>query len=350
MSEYARRRAALGALMVLALGLLAPEPAQAHPVRLGLLSIDEGDAGVVDLRLHLSGTEREPTGGLRVLPTSCRATTTPEHIALRVGSELRQRFHCPGGLAGARLGVDELPRGGVQVLLRYSLHGELAFEALLDDTAPTRVLPTQPTTVGVFGRYLRLGVEHILTGFDHLLFVLGLLLLVDGRRRLLLTITSFTVGHSVTLALATLGLLSVPARATEAAIALSILLLAVELTHPRAGASAPAPARPLTLTRRWPWLVAALFGLLHGLGFAGALREIGLPSSAVPAALFAFNLGVELGQLAFVATILGLGAALSRLPQLARFRLTLTRWALPYVLGVAASYLLCARVASFFSA
>jgi len=252
----------------------------------------------------------------------------------------------PGGLAGARVGVAELPRGGVQVLLRYQRQGALAFEAMLDDTVPTRTLPTEVTKSAVFSRYVELGVRHILSGFDHLLFVLGLLLLVKGRRRLLGTITSFTLGHSITLALATLGLVHVPARATEATIALSILLLAVELTR-RPSATGDATPRE-SLTRRFPWLVAALFGLLHGLGFAGALSEIGLPAGAVPQALFAFNVGVELGQLVFVVAALSLGALLARAPRLAAHRTRTVGVALPYVLGVSASYLLIQRVASFF--
>ena len=221
------RRTRLALPLLVALVLLAPGRAAAHPVRLGLLSLDEGADGSVAMRLHLSGTEREPTGGRPLLPARCHATSPPQRVDLAVGRELRQRFRCEGGLAGTEVGVDELPRGGVQVLLRYQRAGTLVYEAVLDDGASTRVLPREVQGAGVFARYIRLGVVHILTGFDHLLFVLGLLLLVHSLRRLLATITSFTLGHSVTLALATLGFLHVPQRATEAAIALSILLLAV---------------------------------------------------------------------------------------------------------------------------
>jgi len=143
--------------------------------------------------------------------------------------------------------------------------------------------------------YAALGVEHILTGPDHLLFVLGLVLLVAGTRRLLATVTAFTVGHSVTLSLAVLGFARVPPGPTEVLIALSVYALAVELAR---------DARRPTLMRRLPWLVAAGFGLLHGLGFAGALRQAGLPAGDVPLALAAFNAGVELGQLLFIAAVL----------------------------------------------
>ena len=141
------------------------------------------------------------------------------------------------------------------------------------------------------------GVEHILFGLDHLLFVLALILLAPSRRVLLWTITAFTLAHSVTLALATLGVVRVPGPPVEAMIALSILLLAGEIAHLERG-------RP-SLTARWPWLVAFSFGLLHGFGFAGALTAVGLPQGDIPLALFAFNAGVELGQLVFIAAVLG---------------------------------------------
>jgi hydrogenase/urease accessory protein HupE len=149
----------------------------------------------------------------------------------------------------------------------------------------------------VLRRYGGLGVEHILTGADHLAFVLGLLLLVRGWWRLVETISAFTLAHTLTLGLAVLGLVRVPPAPVEAMIALSIVLVAVEVL-------APPDAAP-TLAHRAPWLVAFLFGLMHGLGFAGALADLGLPPDHVPAALLAFNGGVEVGQLAFVAAMLG---------------------------------------------
>ena len=140
------------------------------------------------------------------------------------------------------------------------------------------------------------GIEHILLGFDHLLFVLALILIVRSLRVLLITITAFTIAHSITLALATLGVVHVPGPPVEAMIALSILLLACEILRVRRGEESS--------TARWPWLVAFAFGLLHGFGFAGALTELGLPQGDIPLALFAFNVGVELGQLAFIASVM----------------------------------------------
>ena len=144
--------------------------------------------------------------------------------------------------------------------------------------------------------YTVLGVDHILSGFDHLTFVLALLLIVSGARRLLITVTSFTLAHSITLAAATLGVLWVPGPPVEAVIALSILFLASELVKVNRGLP--------SLTARYPWVVAFTFGLLHGFGFAGALAEVGLPQHEVPLALLMFNVGVELGQLLFIAVIL----------------------------------------------
>jgi hydrogenase/urease accessory protein HupE len=147
-------------------------------------------------------------------------------------------------------------------------------------------------------RYVSMGMEHILLGFDHLLFVLGLLLLVPRLGALVKTITAFTIAHSLTLAAAVLGLVPVDSGPVEAAIALSIVLLAREIVVKRRGAQ--------HLVHRSPWLVAFVFGSLHGLGFAGAIGEIGLRSDDIPAALLFFNIGVEAGQLAFVAATLAL--------------------------------------------
>jgi hydrogenase/urease accessory protein HupE len=196
------------------------------------------------------------------------------------------------------------------------------------------------STIPAIG-FLRLGVEHILGGIDHLLFVLCLVLLVDGAKRLLATITAFTLAHSVTLALATLGLVRVPSRPVEASIALSIVLLAVELVRRFRGEEG-------TTVRR-PWLVSFLFGLLHGLGFAGALSEIGLPAGDIPLALFLFNVGVELGQIAFVAVVLGVLAIGRRLIRRGAF--ALPRWAplVPaYGIGCVSAAWLFERVAAMF--
>src|SRR4029450_1161599 len=173
---------------------------------------------------------------------------------------------------------------------------------------------------------------------DHLLFVLALLIIVRGGRRILLTITAFTVAHSITLVAATLGWLALPGAPVEATIALGIPFLAREIAMSRRAHAG--------LTQRMPWLVAFVFGLLHGLGFAGALAEIGLPQQAIPLALLCFNGGVEIGQLAFVAIVLGLGFALRGV--LAPRREWL-RWTAPYAIGGMACLWMVQRIAAFWA-
>jgi hydrogenase/urease accessory protein HupE len=184
--------------------------------------------------------------------------------------------------------------------------------------------------------YTLLGMDHILSGFDHLTFVLALLLIVSGARRLLITITSFTLAHSITLAAATLGVLWVPGAPVEATIALSILFLASELVKVNRG-------QP-SLTASYPWIVAFVFGLLHGFGFAGALGDIGLPQNEIPLALLMFNIGVELGQLLFVAFILAIVMILNRLR---REWPAWTRQIPAYGIGGIAAFWLIERIAGF---
>jgi hydrogenase/urease accessory protein HupE len=184
--------------------------------------------------------------------------------------------------------------------------------------------------------YTVLGIDHILSGFDHLTFVLARLLIVSGARRLLITVTSFTLAHSITLAAATLGVMWVPGPPVEATIALSILFLASELVKVNRGES--------SLTARSPWIVAFVFGLLHGFGFAGALSDVGLPQNEVPLALLMFNVGVEIGQLLFIAFSLVVIQALGKL------RREWPAWAqqVPaYTVGGIAAFWLIERIAGF---
>jgi len=188
----------------------------------------------------------------------------------------------------------------------------------------------------VAGDYTVLGVDHILSGYDHLTFVLALLLIVSGARRLLITVTSFTLAHSITLAAATLGVMWVPGPPVEATISLSILFLASELVKVNRGQA--------SLTARYPWIVAFVFGLLHGFGFAGALNDIGLPQNEIALALLMFNVGVELGQLLFIAAILVLVTALRKV------RIEWPAWArqLPaYGIGGIAAFWFIERVSGF---
>ena len=188
----------------------------------------------------------------------------------------------------------------------------------------------------IAGDYTLLGIDHILSGFDHLTFVLALLLIVSGMKRLLITVTSFTIAHSITLAAATLGVMWVPGAPVEATIALSILFLAGELVKVNRGLP--------SLTAQYPWTVAFVFGLLHGFGFAGALNDIGLPQHEVPMALLTFNVGVELGQLLFIAAVMSL------LIVIRKIRIELPQWThqLPaYSIGGIAAFWFFERLAGF---
>jgi hydrogenase/urease accessory protein HupE len=250
---------------------------------------------------------------------------------------------CPGGLAGGEIRIEGLEATRTDVLVRYDLgDGQPPTATRLTAASPAFTVPEAQGALAVFGSYFALGVDHILKGIDHLLFVLMLLLLIRDWRTLLGAVTAFTVAHSLSLAAASLGWIVVPAPPVEAIVALSIAFLAAELLHP--------PADEKRLTERYPWAVAFAFGLLHGLGFARALLEIGLPAGDVPLALLAFNLGVEAGQILFIAVVLALGAALARLYPSVRAAIapgSAGLRAVAYGVGTLAAFWVIDRVAGF---
>jgi hydrogenase/urease accessory protein HupE len=262
-----------------------------------------------------------------LLPDAWRAVTARATERLP-GAEVQRWTVAVDALPGARIGIHGLDVTVADVLVRVAtLDGRVASRVLRPGAASITV----EASAGAAG-YLRLGVEHILLGVDHLLFVLALVLIVGDVRGLVKTITAFTVAHSITLALATLGFVRVPPAPVEAVIALSIVLLARELVS-RSG-----------WTARRSWVVAFGFGLLHGFGFAGALREVGLPPRDIPAALMLFNVGVELGQLAFVGVVLAAIAAVRRVAVPAGPAL---RRVPAYGIGTVAAYWLIQRIAGF---
>jgi hydrogenase/urease accessory protein HupE len=241
-------------------------------------------------------------------------------------------------LEGTTIAIDGLRASSADVLVRV---------ARLDGTEQVvRLLPAEtsfvvraaPGAYEVALTYLRLGIQHILTGADHLLFVLALLLIVRAGKRLVWTISAFTLAHSITLACATLGWVQLPGPPVEASIALSIVFLAREIVMSARGEAG--------LTERFPWLIAFLFGLLHGLGFARALTEVGLPQAAIPLALVCFNFGVECGQLLFVAAVLICVASLRRFRPASG---AVTRMATTYAIGSVAAYWVIERVSGFWS-
>ncbi len=297
-------------LMALLVPITTATLAGAHALSPALLVLRELGGGPVDVTwkiplIRITGTELRP-----ILPPTCAVTGGPPTTTEDTESLTTQwRVDCGrAGLVGTRIGVEGLAAAKTDALLRLELADGRSIDTVLRASDAGLVVPARASRLDVVGDYVGLGVEHIVTGYDHLLFVFGLLLLAAGWRRLVATITAFTLGHSVTLTLAVLDVARVPAAPVEVAIAFSIFVLAVELARP-SGGSSPATAQP-SLMRRRPWLMALGFGFLHGLGFAGVLREVGLPPEAIPTALFGFNVGIELGQLAFVAAMVALGAFL----------------------------------------
>ena len=326
-------------LLMLVFGLAAnlPEVACGHEVRPGYLELRQTEAETWSVLWKVPAQ-----GDMRLsihprFPENCALAGEP--VALQAAGAYTERtaIACKGGLVRRAIGIDGLSATMTDVLVRSVRADDSVQVARLTPSAPAFVFEATPGSLQVARAYTLLGVEHILGGVDHLLFVLGLLLIVRNKWVLVKTITAFTVAHSVTLAAATLGWVHVPQPPVEAVIALSILFLASELTKQRHGHAG--------LMERYPWIVAFTFGLLHGFGFAGALREVGLPESDIPLALLTFNVGVELGQLMFVAAILLALAALrsfvSRLPAWAH--------AIPaYGIGAMAAFWWLQRMAPLF--
>ena len=328
-------RWAAGLAALLALVTLAPS-AYAHEVRPALLQIVETGPGDYDV------TWKQPTVGdmaVHLVPhLSGGALEKPPASADAEPGFLIKTWRVKGAapLEGQTASVEGLPLSVTDVLLRITTTNGKQIDTVLRPAAPTQVLKlAAPQGIEVPG-YLRLGVEHILTGFDHLLFVLGLLLLTGPNMRVVKAISAFTVAHSITLALAALGYVHFPSAVIEALVALSIVFVACEL--------APG-SRADTLTKQYPWLIAFTFGLLHGLAFAGALSQIGLPPKATPLALFLFNVGVELGQLMFIAVAIAAMKAYALARERCRWRETAWAQAAPaYAIGGLASYWLIERV------
>jgi len=323
------RRAARGlAGAALAGGIaLAAGPATAHRLAPSLLSVEESADGAIAVSFKMA--RQQPTGAeiAPELPERCAPVERPRVETDEQSVTVRWTARCGAeGIVGARFGVLGLAETGSNALLRVTLRDGRHVSAVLHAGAPSLVVPERTSALGAFRDYLRLGALHIATGFDHLLFVFGLVLLASSVSRLLWTVTAFTAGHSVTLSLAALGVVRFPTAPIEVAIAATILVLALELARAPAGIAQGgrleesadaqraegerrrAPAKEGVLRQR-PWAVASAFGLLHGFGFAGALAEIGLPQEEIPVALFSFNLGIELGQIAFVALVLALRRA-----------------------------------------
>jgi hydrogenase/urease accessory protein HupE len=336
------------AIMLGILGTLIAHPAQPDEVRPGYLELRQTASETYSLLFKIPALGEDLRLAIYVSLPEGTNDVTPPRAGFHGGAYIERRsIRRSGGIAGQAIAIEGLSATSTDVLVRIE---NLAGATQTERLSPTKtafVVQATPGAGEVAATYLHLGIEHILFGFDHLLFVLALVVLVRDWRRVALTVTAFTVAHSITLVAATLDWVNVPGPPVEAAIALSIVLIAVEIVNARRGM--------VSLTVRWPWLVAFCFGLLHGLGFAGALAEVGLPHHAIPIALLFFNLGVEVGQLAFVAVVLAAGwlfyrvVALCREPALVLTTINRLDVATAYVIGTIAAYWLIERTAGFFA-
>lgn len=330
--------------LLLVVAALTATPALAHEVRPAYLEIRDAGAGVVDILWKVPARGDYSLAIDVRLPPQC-ATTASRAVLTGATRVERRRAACTGGIVGGQVAIAGLAGTRTDVLARYLRANGSVQVARLTPTEPAFTLAGVPRAGEVARAYSWLGFEHILRGADHLLFVLALLLLVSGWRQVVGTVTAFTVAHSLTLAAASLGLLQVPAAPVEAVIALSVMFVAAE-------GVAVSRGRP-GLTARAPWAVAFAFGLLHGFGFAGALTTIGLPAGDVPLALFFFNVGVELGQLVFIAAVVGLARLAAGVARHAGvtpgLRADGARVLLGYGIGSVAAFWVIDRVAAFWA-
>lgn len=331
----------LRCLLFSLVAVLVAIPALAHEVRPAYLELRQRSATDYEAFWKVPGSGQDLRLGLYVkLPVACRNVTEPRAAMARAAYTERWSIHCDGGLAQQSIEIAGLGATMTDVLVRVERLDGSAQVARLTPAAASFVVEAVPDAFQVSRTYLGLGVRHILQGVDHLLFVAALMLLVKGTRRLVATVTAFTVAHSLTLAGATLGLVHVPGPPVEAVIALSIVFVAAEIVRDRDGTAG--------LSARWPWLVAFAFGLLHGFGFAGALSEVGLPPAAIPLALVFFNVGVELGQLLFIGAAISAAVLLRRIVRRSGRRLPPWSWRIPpYAIGTLGMFWVLQRIAAF---
>ncbi|HEU4346090.1 MAG TPA: HupE/UreJ family protein [Candidatus Binatia bacterium] len=312
-------------LLIAPMLLFSSPPARSHETRPAYLEIKETASGQYRMlwKRPILGEVALPLD-LR-LPGSCQDVEAPTRYATLGSLTERRVITCGEGLSGKTISIDGLEASITDALVRIQTGNGRTQTRLLKPASPSFVVPEARLFGGVAVEYVFLGIDHILRGIDHLLFVLGLLLIVANRWMLFKTITSFTVAHSITLGAATLGYASVSVPPLSAVIALSILFLGPEIVRQHDARYVRRDARydmkdtgneirdagsrianHVSLTTRYPWIVAFAFGLLHGFGFASGLTELGLPRAEIPVALLLFNVGVELGQIGFLVMIFAL--------------------------------------------
>ncbi|GAB5487459.1 MAG: HupE/UreJ family protein [Parasphingorhabdus sp.] len=309
------------------ISLMLGTPALADELRPAYVELTQQEDGDWKLLWKASAQSRLGATGEAIVPEICTSKGEPQKRFAASNILTTINLSCDGSLAGQTIGLKALELSSTDALVRIAPLKEEVQTLRLTPDEPVATIAVEDEIANVASTYTIIGIEHIILGFDHLLFVLALVLLLKGGWLVAKTVTAFTVAHSVTLIGTTLGYLSLPSQPVEAVIALSIVFLAVEIVKMK-----PEERR---LSERFPWMVAFLFGLLHGFGFAGALAEIGLPKDDVPLALLTFNLGVEIGQLMIVA------AGLAVLALIKRFQdswMQPTKTATAYGIGIIATY------------
>jgi hydrogenase/urease accessory protein HupE len=310
--------------------------ANAHALDPGYLEIRQISSDAWSVHWRKPDVNGQPMAIDAVLPEGCTPMRGPSPTSDGRAWVSSWIVECHADIAGQPIAIDGLEAQKNDVLIRlHPLETEPVTLRFTPEIA-VQTIPFEQTTWSVFTAYSLLGFEHILEGWDHLLFVFALFILVREPWRLVGAVTAFTLAHSITLALATFGVLSVPGPPVEAVIALSIVFLAMEIVK--------GEDCRFRLSKQKPWIVCFGFGLLHGLGFAGALAEIGLPSNDIPAALLAFNLGVEVGQLSFIGVLALLGATLRFIAAPVSHRATVIA---AYGIGSVSMYWLIERTSSF---
>ena len=315
--------------------------AHGHALEPGYLELRQIDENLYAVAWKKPAIEGVPMAIAVRLPEQCDLRTEGQLTWDGKAFYSRWTTTCTGGLEGGELKIEGLEETSTDVLVRFDFINGVTGTQRLTPIDTSFVVPTQPARFEVVRTYFVFGVEHILGGIDHLLFVLALLLLVKGVRRIIATVTAFTLAHSITLAGATLGWVHMPGPPIEATIALSIAFVAAEILHSRQGKPG--------LTERYPWIVAFTFGLLHGFGFAGALKQVGLPQTEIPIALLFFNVGVEVGQLLFIAAVFAIFWLLRRSTRGIKMPQVTWASALPaYVIGSLAIFWVVQRTVAFF--
>lgn len=323
------------ALLFIALLCCAPH-ARAHEVRPAFLEIRETGPAIYEIFWKTPAQ-----GNLRLalnvtLPADCKTVGQVRSVNINAAIEQRWRSKCTHGLEGRTVGIENLQSSLTDTILRYIPSNNNVKTIRILGSNPIAEIPTKQSPWAIASTYTHFGIEHILSGLDHLLFVFCLVLLLNFRKRLFWAVTAFTLAHSLTLALTALDIVRLPNVPVEALIALSIAYLAQEILRIR--------DRRGSITK-WPWIATFAFGLLHGFGFASALRDIGLPDGAIATALLFFNIGVELGQVAFILCLLIVFNVWRKYVPTQILRHTKI---LPYCIGILAAYWFIERVIAIF--